>query len=222
MGDGTTSINEHDGCTGVVMSETEIKLVKRELYEAITHFIERQKLVTQAIVDLGLNLEEIGQYGVAAWAADLPSGWAITQSEIEKVPDGHKIYSMRKRVEALRLPGKGVWIDHDGDEWEYFLHGKGCLLTNKRTGEPVDWEYNVLGLSVWFFLRYLEWQLISPEWEDRLVHTRKWIQSKEVDSIYDLRDIWDLIREVEKEYSIQPLVRCRNSLTRCPSSAKEG
>lgn len=203
------------------MGEDEMRLVKRELHEAVVRFVERQKLVAQAMVDLGLDLEEVERYGVAAWAAELPPGWTITQSDIEKVPDGHKIYSMRKRVEALRLPARGVWVDRDGNEWEYFLHGKGCLLTNKHTGEPIDWECNVVGLSIWFFLRYLEWQLTSAEWRDRLVYTRKWVQSKGVDSIYDLREIWELVREVERAYGIQPFAYFGDSPGGCSSDGEE-
>ena len=179
------------------MSEGEKELVKRELYDAIAHFVERQKLVAQAMVDLGLSLEEVGQYGVLAWAANLPPGRVVAQSETEEISDGCKIYSMRKRVEALQLPDRGVWMDRDGNEWEYYLHGKGCLLINKLTGEPIDWECNTVGLSIWFFLQYLEWQLVSPEWEDRLIHTRKWIQSKGANSIYDLTELWDIVREIK-------------------------
>ncbi len=182
------------------MSEDEKQLIERELYNAITHFVERQKLVAQAMVDLGLDLEEVGQYGVAAWAAELPPGWAITQHDAERVPDGYKIYNMRKRIEALRLPDRGIWIDRDGDEWEYYLHGKGCLLTNKRTGEPIDWECNVPTLEIWFFLQYLEWQLTSPDWRDRLMHTQKWIQARGLDSVCEL------IREIEETRPIQPFI----------------
>lgn len=182
------------------MSEDEKQLIKRELYDAVTHFIERQKLVAQAMVDLGLDLEEVGRYGALAWAADLPSDYAMIQFGAEKVPEGHKLYNMRKRVEALQLPDKGVWKDRDGNEWEYYLHGMGCRLTNIRTGEPIDWECNVPALEVWFFLQYLEWQLNSPDWKDRLVHTRKWVQTKDLDSV------WELIREIDEEHHVQPFV----------------
>lgn len=185
------------------MGEDEKQLVKRELYHAITHFIERQKLVAQAMVDLGLDLGEVGCYGVLAWAADLPSDWAIIQFGAEKIPEDHKLYSMRKRVEALQLPDKGVWVDPDGNEWEYYLHGRGCRLTNTLTGEPIDWECNVPAFETWFFLQYLEWQLNSPDWKARLAHTQEWIQIRGLDSVREL------IREIEDD--LVQITPCRGA-----------
>jgi hypothetical protein len=47
----------------------EKKLVKQELYKAIIYFIERQKLVAQAMLDLGLDLGLIARFGAIAWVS---------------------------------------------------------------------------------------------------------------------------------------------------------
>jgi hypothetical protein len=43
-------------------------VVKQELRRAIAYFIGRQRLVAQAMLDLGLNLDEIGRCGAMGWA----------------------------------------------------------------------------------------------------------------------------------------------------------
>lgn len=52
----------------MVLSETEIReQVKAELRNALAYFIERQKLVAQAMTELGLDLYEVGEFGPIAW-----------------------------------------------------------------------------------------------------------------------------------------------------------
>ena len=37
----------------------------------------------------------------------------------------------------------GTW--HENGEWDYYLHGHGCRLTNRTTGEPLDWSEPDIG-----------------------------------------------------------------------------
>ena len=43
--------------------------VKDELSSALAYFIERQKLVAQAMIELGLDLNEVAEFKSAAWSS---------------------------------------------------------------------------------------------------------------------------------------------------------
>lgn len=54
----------------MVMSQDETTVkVKDELSNALAYFIERQKLVAQALVELGLDLNEVAEFKSAAWSS---------------------------------------------------------------------------------------------------------------------------------------------------------
>lgn len=166
--------------------ESKKLLVKQELYQAIAHFIERQHLVAQAMLDMGLDLEEVGKYGAIAWF----STGGTRLDEFDRLfrslssPSEREMVDVGRRAEARNLSSTGTWKDHNGYEWDYFLHGGGCRLTNTRTGESVDWDCpNVRSFDPFSFIRHLEWQLSSPNRKDKLIHTQDWVQTNGMDSI---------------------------------------
>lgn len=58
------------------------------------------------------------------------------------------------------IPQTGIW-KNDRD-WQYFLHGKGCRLTNVVSGEILDWDSdNESGVDIdpYAFIRYLKWRI---------------------------------------------------------------
>jgi hypothetical protein len=122
----------------------EKKLVKQELYKAIIYFIERQKLVAQAMLDLGLDLGLIARFGAIAWVSgtwildDEKRAWLDQLDKLfvgaEFVPGEEALIEAIKRNAERQYPQRGTWGEND--EWEYYLHGGGCLLTNKETGGP--------------------------------------------------------------------------------------
>ena len=152
---------------------------KQEIYDAIAYFIERQKLVAQAMIDMGLDLEEVGEYGSLVWSSNENVADAqLLEDDALEDEQLRKIFAIAKRARARRLPQKGIWKDKNNDEWKYFLHGGGCLLTNVHTGERINWNCpNVLAFDLWFFLDHLEWQLKSPDRKDKFQNTRYWIQT---------------------------------------------
>lgn len=110
-------------------------VVKQELYDAISFFIERQHLVAQAMLDLGLDLKEVDRYGPVAWASSVKesiANWAEPDSEDTQVKE---ILEVVRRVQVRQVAQSGIWRDSDNNEWKYFLHGKGCLLTHSHTHE---------------------------------------------------------------------------------------
>jgi hypothetical protein len=73
------------------------------------------------------------------------------------------------------IPQTGIWkLD---TWWQYFLHGKGCRLTNIVSGEILDWNsYNTSGIDVdpYAFIRYLKWRVDKQKhFENIKKYTRK-------------------------------------------------
>jgi len=76
----------------MVISQDEFRAkVKTELREAVAYFIERQKLVAQAMTEFGLDLNEVGEFGAFAWVsnpeADQQSSEEKIKQEIAKAND---------------------------------------------------------------------------------------------------------------------------------------
>ena len=169
----------------MVMSRDEFKeRVKAELREALAYFIERQKLVAQAMTELGLDLNEVGAFGPIAWASSAESDKLSSQDkikrEIAKTNDPHiqKMLQLALRATGRELPQGGVWHDGENNEWRYFLHGSGCRLTNVKTGEPIDWDCpDVHKYNKWKFMFHLIWQLSSSERGDKLISTNIWARN---------------------------------------------
>src|SRR5688572_17128800 len=131
----------------MVLSQDEIKArVKAELREALAYFIERQKLVAQAMTDLDLDLNEVGEFGPIAWASNSESDKLGAADKIKREiakandPRTKKMLQLALRASERELTQSGVWHDRENSEWRYFLHGSGCRLTHTQTGEPIDWD----------------------------------------------------------------------------------
>lgn len=161
-----------------------ISFVKQELYKAISYFVERQYLVVQAMLDLGLDLNEVDRYGPVAWAVaerENNFNWDELDSKDEQVKE---ILEVSRRAQARQISQIGTWRDRTDNEWQYFLHGKGCLLTNTHTHEKINWNCpNVLSFDPYFFLDHLEWQLTSPERKHDLRNLQNWIEEKGSSSV---------------------------------------
>ena len=153
-------------------------LIKQEIYKAIAYFIERQHLVAQAMRDLGLDLEEVGKWGAAAWTSGQETGKEPNFDLDESASDEMwELFNVARRAVARKLPQSSVW--GNTGEWTYFLHGTGCRLHNTHTGEIIDWNCpNVLAFDPYFFLKHLEWQLESHYRDEELQYTREWIQQQ--------------------------------------------
>ena len=156
---------------------------KEELRGALDYFIGRQKLVAQAMTEMGLDLNEVAEYKGLAWGAGLSSdesGKAVKSTENydeyaeSENPLARKLYQVAKRTSERNLPQHGIWHDHEQNEWKYFLHGGGCRLVNYKTGEPIDWDCpDVNSYDKYKFLCHFEWQLSSPECARKFTSIRK-------------------------------------------------
>ncbi|MBI4761338.1 MAG: DUF6896 domain-containing protein [Chloroflexota bacterium] len=167
------------------MSQDEFKAqVKAELREALAYFIERQKLVAQAMTELGLDLNEVGEFGPIAWASNPESDKLSAQDKIKQEiakandPRTQKMLQLALRASERALPQSGFWRDSENNEWRYFLHGSGCRLTNIKTGEPIDWDCpDVNRYEKWKFMFHLLWQLSSLERGQKLISTHNWVSA---------------------------------------------
>ena len=148
------------------------KQIKDELRNALAYFIERQKLVAQAMMELGLDLQEVAEFKALAWASGKKSDIALNIEEIED-PYARKIYQVAKRASERNISQSGIWKDSENNEWRYFLHGGGCCLTNLQTDEPIDWDCpDTNSYDRYKFFYHLEWQLTSSERAEKLIFSR--------------------------------------------------
>jgi len=121
------------------------KLVKEQLLDAIAYYIGRQKIVAQAMTELGLDI-----------TTKFNSKTPLEDNELDKFKKWGE--------QRSKIPNRGSWVDKDGNEWEYFLHGSGCLLTNIKTGEPLEWDVpQVESFDPYFFHDNLFWQFKSED-----------------------------------------------------------
>jgi hypothetical protein len=152
--------------------------VKDELINAVAYFVERQKLVAQAMTELGLDLYEVAEFGTAAWATGAKSKNGDAQNfvaNLEAIEDPYvkKLYQVAKRASERNISQGGTWKDSENNEWRYFLHGGGCRLTNLETGEPIDWDCpDTNSYDKHKFFYHLEWQMTSSERAEKLSFIR--------------------------------------------------
>lgn len=169
----------------MVLSEAEIrKQVKAELRNALAYFIERQKLVARAMVEFGLDLNEVGEFGPTVWVwnpqPENTNSQELIMKQIEQSDDPYirKLFQLALRANERKIPQSGIWHDDENNEWRYFLHGSGCRLTNVETGEPIDWDCpDVKKYDTWKFMFHLIWQLSSLERAGKLISTHVWVGS---------------------------------------------
>ena len=170
---------------------------KNELKDALVYFIDRQNLVAQAMLDLGLDLDLVGQFGAFAWVSgtwtldDKTKSWLKQLGKLfagdKYAPGEQALIEAIKRNTERQFSQRGTW--GNDDKWEYFLHGGGCLLTNKETGEPINWDCpNIKSFDVFFFHNHLKWQLKWPDRKNHLKHLQLWIDKYEEASIDELID----------------------------------
>ncbi|NJM06539.1 hypothetical protein HC891_10610 [Candidatus Gracilibacteria bacterium] len=167
------------------------QLVKEELVLAIQRFIERQFIVAQVIKDLGLHLDDMEQFGAIAWGWSPERNlhtfqqWAIESNDA----DTQVYFYISRRSSKRTIQQRGTWIDVYNQTWEYFLHGRGCDITNTETGEPIDWDCaDINAFDAMFFVEHLQWQLQQVELTEHLSRTKGWLFTRNEFSIYKLID----------------------------------
>ncbi|MBI3173502.1 MAG: hypothetical protein HYZ25_07275 [Chloroflexi bacterium] len=137
------------------LSQEEFKnLAKQQLLDAISYYIEGQKIVAQALSDLGFNINIFGDPNDKQAREEIEK-WLAHVSEISQ---------------------KGIWVDSDNNEWEYYVHGGGCRLTNVSTREPIEWDVpNLDTFDPFFFHDNLFWQFRAENRYDKVGAVLFWV-----------------------------------------------
>jgi hypothetical protein len=125
---------ERRKCSMGVDSVEELATV---LHSLIAYFVERQRLV-------GLALLELRPRFVSFGGQDKFLG-------IDVAPYLEAYYERESRASQ-----KGIWKK----DWEHWIHGMGCRLTHLQTGEPIEWDApNLRELDLGWFDNHLRWRL---------------------------------------------------------------
>src|SRR5688572_10367890 len=90
--------------------------VQNAIYRLVQRFVERQKIVGDAIEELRPDLRGLE----------------------DGLPDEERL---RRKLMRIRVPTQ-LW--GKDQEWECFVHGHGCRMTNRKTGEMLDWDVDDL------------------------------------------------------------------------------
>jgi hypothetical protein len=140
----------------------ELTTIQSASYTLIQRFVQRQALVLEAMRELRpdkvmrFEHEDDSEF----WAEWSPECW---QAFV---------------LDYARRPALGVWGENK--EWEYFLHGDGCRLTHKITGERIGWDLGSLRrFDKNWFANYLQ-SLIDQNTDDEAVVTiRAWYENED-------------------------------------------
>jgi hypothetical protein len=112
------------------------------LHNLIAYFVERQRLV-------GLALLELRPRFVSFGGQDRFSG-------IDIAPYLEAYYERESKLQKGKSSQTGIWKE----DWEHWIHGLGCRLTNLRTREPIEWDApDLKEFSPDWFENHLEWRL---------------------------------------------------------------
>lgn len=105
------------------------------IYSLIKRYIDRQKIVQNAMIDLRPDLVVLAN--------------GLNQTE--------EILNLSKK--HLNIPQNGYWGDNQ--EWLYYIHGFGCKLTNASSGEPIEWDApDILIFDRFWFVNNLRWYMV--------------------------------------------------------------
>jgi len=174
------------------------ELLITELLKAIAHFIERQKLVAQAMRDLDIDLDDVGKFGAAVWSQQGVRE-PLSSLPVLASDEGKELWEAVRRARSKEpVTQQGVW--GDSDEWIYFLHGKGCRLRNILTGEVIDWNCpNAKAFDPYSFLDHLHWRL-ETEGESILPRIKEWVSRSPDGS----ESIIQIIKQMKENGLINP------------------
>lgn len=165
------------------MEKVKLRLAKDELLEAIAYFVERQKLVAQALKDFGLDLQVMVILGAGGWT--LGAEGAKQMLEVSPNNLGDRISNALKRMVEKNTPKvnqNGTWQGKNGETWNYFLHGGGCRLRHPITGEVIDWDPpSVIHFDVFKFGFHLEWQI--EKFSDKFSNLVTYIRQNELSAV---------------------------------------
>lgn len=161
------------------------ELTHYQLLIALRRLIARQGLVAQALQGLGVHLDDLAEHGAAAWAAPPDEHLATVRRTLG--PPGAPsadFYYLLRRARRHAVAPTGAWHDADDQAWSYFLHGRGCRLTNDQTGELIDWNSpHRERFDLFFFVEHLDWQLKQDQFQPELFFLRARVADQGIEPV---------------------------------------
>lgn len=125
----------------------------------IIYFLERQRLVTLAILDIApLLLKMEGDNKIPMDLTPYIDVFRENQASLRKGDDFFK----------------GIWKQ----TWKYRLHGKGCGLINITTGEPIEWDApNQKAFRFGWFWEHLIWRSTHEAKDPYVKQFNQWVEN---------------------------------------------
>ncbi len=126
----------------------------------IVYFLERQRLVVLAILDIRPKL-------LLMEDADVPP--------IDLAPYIARVEEQEGKTQSPEALYQGFW-KHD---WAYRLHGIGCQLTHRTTREPLEWDApNAKAFRFEWFWKHLLWRSQYESDDPFVAQSLTWITEK--------------------------------------------
>jgi hypothetical protein len=135
------------------------------LLRLVTRFVSRQSLPREVLVEkrpdllvLATALSQTERLvpvsGQSGQGAAIPSSADSTTS------------TSQPRASSVSGSSHGRWGPNG--EWSFFIHGLGCVIRNRVTGEPIEWDGpNLSRFDQYWFHNWLEWAIAhDPDRED--------------------------------------------------------
>lgn len=142
--------------TNQAIEKSEISYIFKNL---ISYFLERQRLVALALLDVApilLQTEADNKLSI-----DLDPYIELFQDKQAKNQFPQEMY-------------QGIWKE----TWKYRVHGIGCKLHNRRTNEPLEWDAsNLLAFRFDWFWQHLVWRSGYEPQDPFVQQAQKWLVS---------------------------------------------
>ncbi len=143
----------------------------------ILYFIERQRLVMLAMLDLNPI--------VLQGAVNLPS--LDLEPYIKRF---HNKLGNLKQGESYQV---GIWKN----DWKHWVHGIGCRLTHIHTGEYLEWDaVDANGFDMGWFCDHLMWRLEHESDDPFVAQAAIWLGKspswKDIEPILESSDIIEM------------------------------
>ncbi len=127
------------------------------LRNLIAYFVERQRLVILAMLDIH------------------PVALKIDGSRILNI-DLTSYITAYQNTSASSL-SKGIWKE----EWEYKVHGIGCKMKNIHNGEILEWDApNPEAIRFEWFWQHLNWRMVHDSQDPNVKVFLQWLQDQPV------------------------------------------
>ena len=111
--------------------------------------------------------------------------------------------------EYIEVKPLGAW--EQDDEWDYFLHGAGCKVTHKISGEVIQWDARALNhFDVRWFVEWLVWRIKNqPDDSSALIRN---VLTENPNPYVFRKEVADILETLEQSGKVQRIGETRYAL----------